>query len=149
MEDARTFTSSQRLASTFDTCLDSREADITAIPVNKSEIFPTGNSGNIPVSLQELVYGGKIERIGASSKRLDRDNEHLYSIEQSLWRRKDRGPSEGLDSNVLQRESPTDKSLFKRTKAYFKRTRIRSWPKRRKKALWKLLKPPQVSKRVK
>ncbi|MBW0540228.1 hypothetical protein O181_079943 [Austropuccinia psidii MF-1] len=47
------------LASTFETLIESREADKTAIPVVKPEPFPTGNNINIPVSIQELVYGRK------------------------------------------------------------------------------------------
>ncbi|MBW0575267.1 hypothetical protein O181_114982 [Austropuccinia psidii MF-1] len=75
MEDARTSTSSQRLARTFDTLIESPEADITAIPVVRPESFPTGNIKNIPVSIQELVYGRNAAVVGTSSKSLDRHNE--------------------------------------------------------------------------
>ncbi|MBW0584168.1 hypothetical protein O181_123883, partial [Austropuccinia psidii MF-1] len=33
-----------------------------------------GSNRDIPVSVQELVYGGKAEGVGASSKSLDRHN---------------------------------------------------------------------------
>ncbi|MBW0576880.1 hypothetical protein O181_116595 [Austropuccinia psidii MF-1] len=79
MEDARASTSSQRLARTFDTLIKRPEADITAIPVVRPESFPEGRNRNIPVSVQELVYGGKASGVGASSKSLDRNNELLSS----------------------------------------------------------------------
>ncbi|MBW0559370.1 hypothetical protein O181_099085 [Austropuccinia psidii MF-1] len=58
MEDARTSTSSKRLSRTFDTLIESPEADITAIAV-RPESLPTGSNGDIPVSVQKLVYGSK------------------------------------------------------------------------------------------
>ncbi|MBW0460623.1 hypothetical protein O181_000338 [Austropuccinia psidii MF-1] len=81
MEDARTSTSSQRLFITFDTLIESPEADITAIPVFRPEPFPTGNNRNIPVSVPELVYGSKAEGVGTSVKYLDRKNELISSSE--------------------------------------------------------------------
>ncbi|MBW0503307.1 hypothetical protein O181_043022 [Austropuccinia psidii MF-1] len=148
MEDARTSTSSQGLASTFDTLIESPEADIAAIPVFRPESFPTGNNRNIPVSVQELVYGSKEAGVGTSSKSLDRYNELIYSSEEAHGPRKDRGSSEGVDTHVLQRTSPKDKSLIEKTKACFQRTRRRSWPKERRKAQWKLPKPPQETIRL-
>ncbi|MBW0581665.1 hypothetical protein O181_121380 [Austropuccinia psidii MF-1] len=62
MEDARTSTSSKRLASTLDTLIESPEAEITAIAVVRPESLSTGNNRDIPVSVQELVYGSKTER---------------------------------------------------------------------------------------
>ncbi|MBW0503389.1 hypothetical protein O181_043104 [Austropuccinia psidii MF-1] len=59
MEDSRASTSSQRLVNTFETLLESSEACITAIPVFRPESFPTGSNRDIPVSVQELLYGGK------------------------------------------------------------------------------------------
>ncbi|MBW0580601.1 hypothetical protein O181_120316 [Austropuccinia psidii MF-1] len=81
MEDARTSTSSQRLACTFYTLIESQEADITAIPVVRPESFPTGSNRDIPVSVQELVYGGKAAGVGTYWKYLDRHNEILSSSE--------------------------------------------------------------------
>ncbi|MBW0541654.1 hypothetical protein O181_081369 [Austropuccinia psidii MF-1] len=71
MEDSRTSTSSQRLARTFDTLIESPEADITAISI-RPESLSTGNNRDIPVSVQELVYGIKTARVGTSPKSLDR-----------------------------------------------------------------------------
>ncbi|MBW0506319.1 hypothetical protein O181_046034 [Austropuccinia psidii MF-1] len=88
MEDARTSTSSQR-----------------------PELLSTGNRRDIPVSVQELVYGGKAEIVGTSPRSLDRKNELISSSEEVHGARKDRETSEGLDAHVLQRTSPTDKSL--------------------------------------
>ncbi|MBW0569303.1 hypothetical protein O181_109018 [Austropuccinia psidii MF-1] len=96
MEDARTSTSSQRLASTFEPLIESPEADITAISV-RPESFPTGSSGDLPVSVQELVYGCQTARVGTSPKSLDRQHELLSSGEEIHGARKDRRSSEGLD----------------------------------------------------
>ncbi|MBW0544082.1 hypothetical protein O181_083797 [Austropuccinia psidii MF-1] len=67
MGDARTSISSQRLASTFEALIESPEADITAIPVVRPESFPTGSNRDIPVSVKELVYGGKVAGVGTSA----------------------------------------------------------------------------------
>ncbi|MBW0580356.1 hypothetical protein O181_120071 [Austropuccinia psidii MF-1] len=115
MEDARTSTSSQRLARTFETLIESPEADIMVIAV-RPESLSTGNNRNIPVSVQELVYGSKTERVGTSPKSLDRHHELISSSEEVHGARKDRGTSEGLDTHVLQRKSPTDESLIEKPK---------------------------------
>ncbi|MBW0509867.1 hypothetical protein O181_049582 [Austropuccinia psidii MF-1] len=81
MEDSRTLTSFQRLASTFETINESPEADITAIPVVRPGPFSTGNNRNITVSVQELIYGSKAEGVGSSAKSLDRHNELISSSE--------------------------------------------------------------------
>ncbi|MBW0581942.1 hypothetical protein O181_121657 [Austropuccinia psidii MF-1] len=116
MEDARTSTSSQRLASTFEPLIESTEADITSISVVIPESLSTGNNRDIPVSVQELVYGGKAARVGNSPKSLDRHHELISSSEEVHGARKNRGTSEGLDTHVLQRKSPTDKSLVEKPK---------------------------------
>ncbi|MBW0565766.1 hypothetical protein O181_105481 [Austropuccinia psidii MF-1] len=121
MKDARASTSSQRLESTFDTLIESTEAEITAIPSVRPESFPTGNNRNIPVSVQELVYGGKAAGVGTSAKSLDRQNELISSSEEVHWLRKDRESSEGLDTHVLQRTSPTDKILVEKPKHVLRR----------------------------
>ncbi|MBW0572004.1 hypothetical protein O181_111719 [Austropuccinia psidii MF-1] len=115
MEDARTSTSYQRLASTFDTLIESSETDITAIAV-RPESLPTGSSRDIPVAVQELVYGSKTARVGTSPKSLDRHHELISSSEEIHGSRKDRGTSEGLDTHVLQRTSPTDESFVEKSK---------------------------------
>ncbi|MBW0545461.1 hypothetical protein O181_085176 [Austropuccinia psidii MF-1] len=68
-------------------------------------------SRDIPVPVQELVYGRKAARVGTSPKSLDRHHELISSIEEVHGARKDRGTSEELDTHVLQRTTPTDKSL--------------------------------------
>ncbi|MBW0494057.1 hypothetical protein O181_033772 [Austropuccinia psidii MF-1] len=75
MKDARASTSAQRLARTFYTLIVSPEADITATPIVRSEPFLTGNNRDIPVSVQELVYGSKAAGVGTSTKSLDRKKE--------------------------------------------------------------------------
>ncbi|MBW0539017.1 hypothetical protein O181_078732 [Austropuccinia psidii MF-1] len=77
---------------------------------------PKGNNGNIPVSIQELVYGGKAAGVGSSSKPLDRHNELISSSDKVHGPRKDRGFSEGLETHVLKRTSPTDKILVQKPK---------------------------------
>ncbi|MBW0575952.1 hypothetical protein O181_115667 [Austropuccinia psidii MF-1] len=113
MEDSRTSTSSQRLARTFYTLIESPEADIMAIPVVRLESIPTGSNRDIPVSVQELVYGCKEAGVGTSSKSLDKQNELLSSSEEVHGPRKDRRTSEGLETHVLQGTSPTDKTWLK------------------------------------
>ncbi|MBW0584836.1 hypothetical protein O181_124551 [Austropuccinia psidii MF-1] len=115
MKDARTSTSSQRLASTFDTLIESPEADITAIAV-RPESLPTGSSRDIPVSVRKLVYGRQTARVGTSPKCLDRHHELISSSEEVHGARKKRGTSEGLDTHVLQRTSLKDKSLVEKPK---------------------------------
>ncbi|MBW0566159.1 hypothetical protein O181_105874 [Austropuccinia psidii MF-1] len=92
--------------------------------------------------MEKLVYGRKTARVGTSPKSLARHHERISSSEEIHGARKDRGTSEGLDTHVLQRTSPTDKSLVEK-KACYERKRRRSWPKARQKAQWMLPKPPQ------
>ncbi|MBW0567812.1 hypothetical protein O181_107527 [Austropuccinia psidii MF-1] len=70
----------------------------------------------IPVSVQELVCGSKAERVGTSPKSLDRHHELISSSEGVHGARKDRRTSEGLDTHIWQRTSPTDKSLVEKPK---------------------------------
>ncbi|MBW0580431.1 hypothetical protein O181_120146, partial [Austropuccinia psidii MF-1] len=116
IEDSRTFTSSQRLASTFDTLIESPEADITAIAAVRPELISTGNNRDRPVSVKELVYGSKTARGGTSPKSLDSHHELISLSEEVHGERKYRRASEGLDTHVLQRTSPTDKSLVESPK---------------------------------
>ncbi|MBW0520209.1 hypothetical protein O181_059924 [Austropuccinia psidii MF-1] len=116
MKEARASTSSQRLSSTFETLIESPEAEITAIPVFRPESFTTGRNRDIPVSVQEVVYGGKAAGVGASAQSLDRHNQLLSSSEKVHAPRKDSRTSEGLDIHVFQGTSPTDKSLVEKPK---------------------------------
>ncbi|MBW0574347.1 hypothetical protein O181_114062 [Austropuccinia psidii MF-1] len=120
MEDSRTSTSSQRLVSTFDTLIESPEDDITAIAVVRPESLSTGNNRDTPVSVQDLVYGSKSARVGTFPKSLDRHHELISSSEEVHWAIKDRRASEGLDNHVLQRTSPTDKSLVGKPKNFIR-----------------------------
>ncbi|MBW0550661.1 hypothetical protein O181_090376 [Austropuccinia psidii MF-1] len=78
----------------------------------------SSQSGDIPVSVQELVYRSKDEGVGTSAKPLNRDNELLSSSKEVLGPRKDRGASEGLETHVLQRTSPKNKSLVEKSKNF-------------------------------
>ncbi|MBW0553728.1 hypothetical protein O181_093443 [Austropuccinia psidii MF-1] len=77
---------------------------------------PKGSSRDIPMSVQELVYGRKTARVGNSPKSLDRHHELISSSEEVHGARKERGTSEGLDTHLLQRKSPTYKSLVEKPK---------------------------------
>ncbi|MBW0574403.1 hypothetical protein O181_114118 [Austropuccinia psidii MF-1] len=107
---------SKRLASTFDTLIESPEANITAIPVVIPESFPADSNRDIPALVQELVYGGKVAGVGTSARSLDRNNELLSSSEEAHGPEKDRRASEGLDTHLLQGTSPTDKRLVEKPK---------------------------------
>ncbi|MBW0577385.1 hypothetical protein O181_117100 [Austropuccinia psidii MF-1] len=78
------------------------------------ESLSTGNNRDIPVSVQELVYGSKTARVGTSPKSLDRHHELISSSEKVHGARKDRGISERLDTHVLQSTNPTDKILVEK-----------------------------------
>ncbi|MBW0463375.1 hypothetical protein O181_003090 [Austropuccinia psidii MF-1] len=118
MKDSRAFTSSQRLASSFYTLLERPDADITAIPVVRSEKFPTSSNRDIPVSVIELVYGRKEAGVETPSKHLNRESEPLSSSNKALEPRTDRGPSEGLETHVFQRTIPKDKILVEKPKNF-------------------------------
>ncbi|MBW0549559.1 hypothetical protein O181_089274 [Austropuccinia psidii MF-1] len=79
MEDSRTSTSSQRLASTFDPLIEISEADIAAIYVVRPESLSTENNRDTPVSVEELVHGSKKATVGTSPKSLDRHHELILS----------------------------------------------------------------------
>ncbi|MBW0582087.1 hypothetical protein O181_121802 [Austropuccinia psidii MF-1] len=84
--------------------------------VVRPESLSTGNNRDIPVSVQELVYGSKTARVGTSPKSLDRNHELISSSEKVHGARKGRGSSEGLYTHAFQRTSPTDKSLVEKPK---------------------------------
>ncbi|MBW0568610.1 hypothetical protein O181_108325 [Austropuccinia psidii MF-1] len=111
MQDARSSTSSQRSASTFDTLIESPEAYITAISVRPE---------SLPVSVQKLGYGSKTSQVGTSPKSLDSHHELISLSEEFHGAIKDRETSEGFDTHVLQRTSPTDKSLVEKPKHVFR-----------------------------
>ncbi|MBW0470696.1 hypothetical protein O181_010411 [Austropuccinia psidii MF-1] len=71
---------------------------------------------DIPVSVQELVYGGKAAGVGTSSKSLNRNNKLLSSSEEFHGPRKDRRYSKGLHTHVLQGTSTADKRLTENPK---------------------------------
>ncbi|MBW0480629.1 hypothetical protein O181_020344 [Austropuccinia psidii MF-1] len=109
MQDSRTSNSSPSLASLFQTVIESPEAEITAITVVRPEPFPTGNNRNIPVSIQELIYGGKAAGVGTSAKSLDRkiptDKSYcekpkhvIRAPEEEVGSRKGQQPSESSPS---------------------------------------------------
>ncbi|MBW0525647.1 hypothetical protein O181_065362 [Austropuccinia psidii MF-1] len=143
MEDYRTSTSYKRLETTFENIIESSEAKINSISVFRFEQFPTRRSINIPVSVQERVIGRKQSGVGTSDKPLDRENELLYQSEEALGPRKYRGPSEGLDFNSLQRESPTDKSLVEEPKHVVRGSEEEVGPKKKNSPL----EAPKASKR--
>ncbi|MBW0544744.1 hypothetical protein O181_084459 [Austropuccinia psidii MF-1] len=92
------------------------EDSITSTSSERPGSLSTGNNRDIPLSVQELVHGSKTARVGASHKFLDRHHELISSGEEVHGARKERGTSAGLDTHVLQRTSPTDKSLVEKPK---------------------------------
>ncbi|MBW0542358.1 hypothetical protein O181_082073 [Austropuccinia psidii MF-1] len=81
----------------------------------------TSSQRDRPVSVQELIYGSKRARVGTSPKSLDRRHELISSSEEIYGARKDSQTSEGLDTHVLHRKSPTDKSLVEKPKYVIRR----------------------------
>ncbi|MBW0537924.1 hypothetical protein O181_077639 [Austropuccinia psidii MF-1] len=81
---------------------------------------PKANNRDIPISVQELVYGSKNARVGTSRKSLDRHHELISSSEEVHGARKNRGASDGLDTHVLQRTSPTDKNLVEKPEHFIR-----------------------------
>ncbi|MBW0525166.1 hypothetical protein O181_064881 [Austropuccinia psidii MF-1] len=128
MEDSRASTSSQILVSTFGNLIKSPEADIIAISVVRPESIPTGNNRDIPISIQELIYGRKTEKVETSPKSLDMHHELISSSEEVHGTRKDRTTFEGLDIHVLQRTSPTDKSWVEKPKHAIRRPEEEAGP---------------------
>ncbi|MBW0540100.1 hypothetical protein O181_079815 [Austropuccinia psidii MF-1] len=118
MEASRTSSSSQRLASTFETIIESPEADINTIPIVRSEQLITSSSRDIPVSVQELFHVGKAAGVGTSSQLLDRENELLPSIKDVFGPQKDKRSSEGVEPHVFQGKGPKDKSLVEKPKNF-------------------------------
>ncbi|MBW0517382.1 hypothetical protein O181_057097 [Austropuccinia psidii MF-1] len=86
----------------------------------RRESFSASNSRNIPVPVQELVYESKTAGVGASAKSLDRHNELLSSSEEVHGPIKYSRPSEGLETHVLQRKIPKDKSLVEKPNHFFR-----------------------------
>ncbi|MBW0521945.1 hypothetical protein O181_061660 [Austropuccinia psidii MF-1] len=73
----RSSTSSQSLVSTFDTLLDSPEAEVTAISYVRSDHLSGSGSRDIPVPGQELVCGRKAAGVKTSFHILDSNDELL------------------------------------------------------------------------
>ncbi|MBW0519465.1 hypothetical protein O181_059180 [Austropuccinia psidii MF-1] len=92
------------------------EAARTSSSSKRPESLSTGNNGDIPVSVQELVYGSKTARVGTSPKSLDRHHELISSSEEVHGARQYRRTSEGLETHVLQKTSPKGKSLVSKPK---------------------------------
>ncbi|MBW0581569.1 hypothetical protein O181_121284, partial [Austropuccinia psidii MF-1] len=78
---------------------------------------PKGNNKNIPVSVQELVYGGKEAGVGTSTKSLDRHNEVISSSKEVHGPEKTetllRGPEEEVGPRKGQQPSGRSPSLHK------------------------------------
>ncbi|MBW0573271.1 hypothetical protein O181_112986 [Austropuccinia psidii MF-1] len=68
------------------------------------------------VPVQGLAYGRKEAGVGTSYKSLDRHNDLISSSQKAHGPRKDRRPSERLDTHLLQGISPTDNSLVEKPK---------------------------------
>ncbi|MBW0568534.1 hypothetical protein O181_108249 [Austropuccinia psidii MF-1] len=89
MEYFRTSTISQRLDRSFDTLLEILGSEMTAILVVRYEKITGRRSIDIPVSVKEMVYGGKEAGVGISENIVDRDNEIISPSEEALGSGKD------------------------------------------------------------
>ncbi|MBW0518759.1 hypothetical protein O181_058474 [Austropuccinia psidii MF-1] len=107
----------------------SKESEITAIPVFRPEQISAGSSGNIPVLVQELVYGSKAEGVGNSPQFLNRDNELLPARKEVFGLRKESRPSEVLDTHILQMTSPKDKNSVEKSKNFIRGPEKKVYPK--------------------
>ncbi|MBW0532939.1 hypothetical protein O181_072654 [Austropuccinia psidii MF-1] len=90
---------------------------------------PKGSSGNIPVSVQEIVYGRKEELVGSCSQPVDKEKELISSSKGDLGPRKDQKFSEGLETYVLKRKIPGYKSLVEKPKHFDSGQEERAGPK--------------------
>ncbi|MBW0512330.1 hypothetical protein O181_052045, partial [Austropuccinia psidii MF-1] len=124
----------------------SPEADITSIPVVRPEEYSTRKSEDIPVSVEELVYGRKAEGERTSAKSLDMHNKLLSSSEEVHGPRKDPRPSEWLNYHVLQRTSQKDTSLVDKPKHFVRGPKEGKHPSRSSSSLHK---PESKSKNAK
>ncbi|MBW0460503.1 hypothetical protein O181_000218 [Austropuccinia psidii MF-1] len=91
--------------------------------------LPTSRSKNIPVSVQELVYGSKSEGVGTSAQLINRDSEFLPSSEEALGPRKYTRTYENVENYVLQGTGPRDKSLVENPKHFVRGSEERVVPK--------------------
>ncbi|MBW0475317.1 hypothetical protein O181_015032 [Austropuccinia psidii MF-1] len=89
-----------------------------AINFVRSEEFTTRSSRDIPVSVQEMVYGSKAGGVGTSSKSLDKGNELLPSSEEAFGHRKYNSTPEGMETYVFQGKGLKDKSLVEKSKHF-------------------------------
>ncbi|MBW0479552.1 hypothetical protein O181_019267 [Austropuccinia psidii MF-1] len=129
MEDSRTLNSSQRLVSTFKNLLDIPEGDITGITVVRSGRIQTSISRDVPVLVQEMVFGRKEEGMRASSQILDKEKELLPSSEDVLGARKHTKASEILETHVLKGKGIKNKIFFEKLKHFIRGSEERVGPK--------------------
>ncbi|MBW0578169.1 hypothetical protein O181_117884 [Austropuccinia psidii MF-1] len=118
--------------------MNQKDKNVSPEETHKSRIpelplVPKGNDRDIPVSVQEQVYGSKKAIVGTSPNSLDRHHELICSSEEAHGASKDRGTFEGLDTHVLQRTSTTDKSLVEKPKKVIRRPEEEVVPKEGKK----------------
>ncbi|MBW0544405.1 hypothetical protein O181_084120 [Austropuccinia psidii MF-1] len=107
MEDDKPSTSSQRLARNFEALIKSPEAYIISIPIVRPEPFPTGNNGDIPVSVQKLVYGSKEAGVGTSANILSEEQK------KKLAKGNDKSPVEASQASTSAKQgqaSPKEQS---------------------------------------
>ncbi|MBW0479204.1 hypothetical protein O181_018919 [Austropuccinia psidii MF-1] len=113
MEDTRTLTSSHRLATNFETLLQSQKADIITFPVLISESPPGSSSRDIPLSVQKLIYYREEEEVENCVQLVDTENELLPPSEDVLWTERTQEILKGWTPIYL-------KGKFQKTKAWLK-----------------------------
>ncbi|MBW0485190.1 hypothetical protein O181_024905 [Austropuccinia psidii MF-1] len=117
MEDARTSNSAQRLFNTFETLIERPEADITAILILDLNHFKQATIEIYQPQYKNWFMEAKQQEwellpslwIGTMSSYLQVKNFKSMEIQRTFW---------GLDTHVLQRTSPTDRSLVEKPKDF-------------------------------
>ncbi|MBW0580154.1 hypothetical protein O181_119869 [Austropuccinia psidii MF-1] len=82
--------------------------------------------------------------MGTPPRSLDSHHELISLSEEVHGARTDRGTSEGLDTHVFKRTSPTDKSLVEKPKHVIRGPEKEVGPRKLKTAQWKLPNPLQA-----
>ncbi|MBW0578982.1 hypothetical protein O181_118697 [Austropuccinia psidii MF-1] len=130
MQDSRNFTTSQRSSRTVDTHIENHETKVMIIPVFRCEKLPKSSSRNIPVSVEEPIYGSKEAGVKRSAQLVDRENELLPSSEEAFVSRKDKQTSERLETNFFQWSGTKDNVLVEKLDNFVRGSEDRVGPKK-------------------
>ncbi|MBW0542829.1 hypothetical protein O181_082544 [Austropuccinia psidii MF-1] len=116
-ENSRASTSFQRLAGPFETLIESPKAGIINIPVVRPDSFQTGNSGIIPVSVQELLDTYFLQGTSPKDKNLVKKSKHFV-----------RGPEERVGPKEVKHPSGSSSILQKQESASTSAKQVQAIP---------------------